>query len=225
MGRGAVAVVTGIATAPLFALLAFWLTDLSLTSGGGPDGALANAYFTTLMGLLGGLAGGIGAAFITAWRLPARLRPHFLIADAILVVGLIAGWGFLFAEPSPLEYADARPVLEAEIRVPQGLGVDAIDAISFNEGLLDSRHDELVRNEDGFTILPWETTPYRVAAWEIQVIIANNPKWTRFVLDLPRRPTQSTEWSGWLMPTAGEALDLPADVALRYRFRLIPYGQ
>ena len=82
-----------------------------------------------------------------------------------------------------------------------------------------------IRAEGDFEILPWETTPYRVKEWAIQIIVQNHDLWTRFDLDLPTRPTESTDWSPWLIPSQKEGYEVPKDVTLRYRFRLIPYGQ
>ncbi|MCY7350280.1 MAG: hypothetical protein LH606_06390 [Cytophagaceae bacterium] len=60
----------------------------------------------------------------------------------------------------------------------------------------------------------------------MRVFIRNQP--VLFVLDLPKRPTQSTDWSGWSEPMAYQEDPLPEDarqgLSLRYRFRLIAHG-
>jgi len=142
------------------------------------------------------------------------------------VVAMIAGWQIFIADPSPLEYDGARPQLEAEIRVPKAIGgAAAVDTVIFIEGLQYTRHDDQIRTDGDFEILPWDTAPYRVKEWAIQLIVQNHDIWTRFDLDLPPRPTESTDWSPWLAPSLQEGYDAPKDVTLRYRFRLIPYGQ
>lgn len=226
MGRGVVAALTGLCTSPLFGVLAFCLADLAIGPGSGPDGSIANAYLVLLIAIAAGLCGGVVAAVAAAFWLPPRFRRHALIGDVLLVVAMIAGWQIFVADPSPLEYDGARPLIEAEIRVPKAIGgAAAVGAIAFIDDLLETRHDDQIRTEGEFEILPWETTPYRVKEWAIQVILQNHEMWTRFDLDLPKRPAESTDWSPWLAPSAKEGYDMPKDVSLRYRFRLIPYGQ
>jgi hypothetical protein len=225
MGRGVVATLTGLCTAPLFGAFAFFLADLSVGPGSGPDGSIANAYLVLLIAIVAGLGGGVIAAVPMFW-LPPRFRLHALPGNAALVVAMIAGWQIFIADPSPLEYGDARPQIEAEIRVPKAIGgAAAISAITFIDDLLDTRHDDQVRTEGEFEILPWETTPYRVKEWAIQIIVQNHELWTRFDLELPTRPTESTDWSPWLAPNQKDGYEVPKDVVLRYRFRLTPYGQ
>nr|WP_298687178.1 hypothetical protein [uncultured Dongia sp.] len=226
MGRGAVAVVTGLCTAPLFGVLAFWIADLAIGPGSGPDGSIANAYLVLLIAIVAGLFGGIVTALIAMFWLPPRLRPHALVGNAVLVFAMIVGWQVFIADPSPLEYDGARPSLEAEIRVPKAIGgAAAVSTIVLIDDLSNTRHDDQIRAEGDFEILPWETTPYRVKEWAIQIIVQNHDLWTRFDLDLPTRPTESTDWSPWLIPSQKEGYEVPKDVTLRYRFRLIPYGQ
>lgn len=225
MGRGAIAVLTGLCAAPLFGVLGFWLTATLSGPGSGPDGSIANAYLALFAGLLVGIGGGVVTAILVALFLPMRWRTYALIGDAVLVIAMLVGWQIAFAEPAPLEYGDARPLLETELRLPQSMGASSIGAITFIEGLLDTRHDDQIRQEGDFIILPWETTPYRVKEWAIQIIVDGHQNWIRFDLDLPKRPTQSTDWSPWLTATAGDEWDVVEDISLRYRFRLIPYGQ
>ena len=71
-------------------------------------------------------------------------------------------------------------------------------------------------------MLPWETTPLAVSAWEVRVFLRDTP--SVFRLGLPKRPAASTDWSEWIPPAAVEGYAAPAGLSLRYRFRLIPYG-
>ncbi|WP_461087996.1 hypothetical protein [Spirosoma gilvum] len=44
-------------------------------------------------------------------------------------------------------------------------------------------------------------------------------------MELPKRPAQSTEWSAWIPPIPRPEHPDPSGLSIRYRFRLVPYGQ
>lgn len=225
MWRRAVPVISGLCATPALALFALAVADLVLGSGGGSDQAIAKSYLALLGALFAAVAGGTGVA-IAASRLPARWRPHLLAIDGVVIVGLIVAWAVFMADPAALEYADARPLLEAELRIPKTAGGrDLVQAFVFTEGLLDTLHDDRIRDDGAFVILPWETTPYRVRSWVIEVLLHGVDSSAMFSLDLPTRPVASTEWSNWLPTDSSDDATVPPGLALRFRFRLIPYGQ
>lgn len=95
----------------------------------------------------------------------------------------------------------------------------------FEGSLLNTFHDDQVRDEGSFVILPWDTTPYRVKAWAIDVLLNGDAGHATFSLGLPARPEVSTGWSDWLAPDNGAAMDVGSGLALRFRFRIVPNGQ
>ncbi|GAB4016357.1 hypothetical protein GCM10028808_44550 [Spirosoma migulaei] len=218
--------------APLFFWLGFgmvwWFTK---DAGGGGEDRIAYGYF----GVLGGLAlAGIGIAIL--WYLSSRfLVQHSLrylqIADAILIVGWLVYWAINTAQqPQRLSYEGKWAALEIEVKAAKPLlaGSDIASAISMdyiggqNSG--NFPRSEAVRKEGEFLILPWATAPMYVDKWQMRVFLHNKP--LLFPLDLPRLPTQSTDWSSWISPVQYQEYVIPADVqqklTLRYRLRLVP---
>jgi len=84
-------------------------------------------------------------------------------------------WRGMLATDPTLEYTAGRGVLQIEARIARAiLGVERIDAVAsidFAGGTdLSEPHPEHVRDDGDAVILPWETTPVSVRAWEIRVI-------------------------------------------------------
>jgi hypothetical protein len=226
MERTVTLLATGLAIAPAFYLAGFVMAARMTRGSTGTDSGIAAGYTALVTGFLFAAVG-----FALVWMLasrylsPGMYRPA-LIVDAILVVGWVVAWN-RFMSPTPaFEYPGHRAVLEVEVRAADTLLGDASAgglAIDFVGGQdLSLAHPEAVRREDGVTVLPWETTPLRVDAWEVRVFVREAP--SLFRLDLPKRPAASTEWSEWIAPAAAEGYATPPGLSLRYRFRLMPHG-
>ncbi|MVM38002.1 hypothetical protein GO730_11020 [Spirosoma sp. HMF3257] len=224
-----------VCLAPLFFWAGFGLVWLfTKDAGGGGEDRIAYGYF----GVLAGLAlAGIGA--VLTWYLSGRfLLPDNLrsiqIADGILVAGWLIYWVINSAQqPQRLQYDGRWAALEIEVKVANPLlnGSSIASAVSMdyiggqNSG--NFPRSEAVREEGEFYILPWATAPMYVDNWQMRVFLHNQP--VLFPLDLPRLPTQSTAWSGWIPPVQYQAYVLPTAVkqglTLRYRLRLVPSSE
>ncbi|MEA2627491.1 MAG: hypothetical protein QOD06_3536 [Candidatus Binatota bacterium] len=228
MQRTLTLIATALCAAPLLVLAGFALVQaLGRGGGGGSDQSIASAY----LGLVAGLA--VAAlGFVAIWQLGERLVPdrylrHLQVADGIVLVAGLVLWSWLLAPDPRLEYAGNRGTLEVEARVARsilgGESVDAVVAIDFAGGEDSSvPHPEGAREEGDFVVVPWQTTPITVRAWEVSVFVRDRP--AIFTLDLPPRPKRSTEWSGWIAPAARPGYETLEGLVLRYRFRLIPHG-
>lgn len=231
MPRTPALIATGLCAAPLLVLAGFGIAQLvGRGGGGGSDQTIATGYLGLFLGMVLAVAG-----FVAAWYLGRavadRHLPYLLGADAIALVAGVITWYRIAAPDPPLEYANQQPVLEVEARIPKaalaGRPVTDVASVDFAGGTDQSvPHPEGVRDDGAFMVLPWETTPFRVRAWEVRVFLheREHDRESLFRLDLPRRPQRSTDWSGWVAPVTGEGSETPAGLAIRYRFRLIPYG-
>ncbi|GAB3506313.1 hypothetical protein GCM10027341_39160 [Spirosoma knui] len=219
--------------APLFYFATAWLLKAANSETGGPDDRLAVAYLSTF----GGFAAMIIGFFLVGFVTYRFLSPHYLrivqLTDAVALIGwIIVYMNYADQQPQRLDYGDYRPVLEVELRATNALlgdsAIDSLLTLDFSGGTdVNSPHPEQIRHEADVTILPWETTPIDVKQWEVRAFLRNQPM--LFPLDLPRRPDQSTDWSNWQKPVQYQDYTLPEKakhgLSLRYRFRLIPYGQ
>jgi len=228
MNRSLAFIATGLCAAPLLALAGFAITSTLVgPGGGGSDQTIAQGY----AGLLGGIALAV-LGFFVVWYVARRFVPaqhlrYLVAADVLLLVVGIARWHRLLAMDPKLEYADGRAVLQVEVRIPQAiLGGDPLDAVAsidFAGGQdLSEPHPERARQDGDAVILPWETTPIRVRAWHIRLIVRNQA--ALFELPLPPVPVSSPHWSDWIRPSAREGYTGPEGVALRYRFLVRPHG-
>jgi hypothetical protein len=228
--RALTSIATGLCAAPLLVLAGFALANaFTKRRGGGSDQTIAAGYVGLLVGFGFAVVG-----FFVLWSLAQRFVPDerlrlLQIADAVMLVGGILLWSRLLAPDPPLEYPDHQAVLEIEARVPKsalsGAAANSAVSILFTGGTdLNLPHPERIREEDGAVVVPWETTPIRVKAWTVQVIVKDRT--AAFTLPLAKRPDRSIEWSGWLEPApAGAASEPPAaGVTMRFRFLLVPYG-
>ena len=229
MNQSLVSIATGLCAAPLCALAGFTLTASFLSSGGGgSDQTVAQGY----VGLVGGTAVALVSSIAVGWvvrrTIPAQYLPYVLFADVVFLVVGIAAWRSFLAGDPVLEYAEGRGVLQIELRIPRAVvgreSIDAVVAIDFAGGSdLSDPHPERVRDDGDAVILPWETTPVRVHAWEISVFVRGQP--VLFVLPLPRVPTGSATWSDWIRSSGKQTPTPPDEMTLRYRFLVIPHGQ
>jgi hypothetical protein len=228
MNRHLAFIATGLCAAPLLALAGFAITSMLLgLHGGGSDQTIAQGY----AGLLGGIALGV-LGFFVLWYISQRFvtaqHVRYLVAAdvAVLLVG-IAAWRPMLAIDPKLEYADGRAVLQVELRIPQTIlardRIDTVASIDFAGGQdLSEPHPERARQDGDAVILPWETTPFRVRAWEIRVIVRDQS--ALFELPLRPVPADSPDWSNWIQPSGREGYSRPAGVTLRYRFLVRPHG-
>jgi hypothetical protein len=220
MNRFLAFVATGLCAAIATALLP--------SGGGGSDQAIGRGY----AGMAGGIALAAAGFFALGWAaqrfVPAHRVRYLLAADAVLLVVGIVAWRGMLAPDPVLEYAEGRGVLQVEARLPRARhGADPIEeivSIGFAGGTdLSDPHPERRRDEGDAVILPWETTPMRVRAWDIDVIVRGQP--VRFTLPLPKVPASSAEWSAWTSPQADQGSLHARGLTLRYRFLVIPFGQ
>ena len=225
--------ITSLCAAPLFYFATGWLVVAFNQGARSADERLGMAYASTYGGMLAALAG-----FFLIWFLASRfLLPQHLrllqVADALAVVG----WGIVYLnyankQPQRLAYADHRPVLEVELRARKALlggrSITSIIQMRYYSGTnFEIPPPGGLREEGDAVILPWATVPYEVKEWGMVVFLENQP--VLFRLDLPRRPTQSTDWSDWLKPGQYQDYAIPQvaqqGLTLRYRFRLVPHGE
>ncbi|GAB3320737.1 hypothetical protein GCM10027299_14270 [Larkinella ripae] len=223
--------VASLCAAPLFFFL-FSGIVFSMNKGLSGDSGLGAAYLGTWGGFLAAFAG-----FFLVWFLAQRfLADHYLrslqVFDGVALIGWIVAY-FIWSDDQPyvLNYSDQRAVLEVEVRLTKpflnGQAIDSTVSFQFIGQDFESRQSVQTREEGNAVILPWETTPYEINGWRMRVFVRNQP--VDFRLDLPKRPLESTDWSGWSPPDVGQQREpLPngvlASMALRYRFRLEPYG-
>lgn len=225
--------IASLTLAPLYYFATSGLIIVLNQSASGPDDRLGVAYLSTFAGFAAAFVG----LFIT-WFLASRfLLPHHLrllqLIDAIALVGWFVVY-LLYSntQPQRLDYAEHTPVLDIEVRATRailnGQPITSMIDMRFYDGTsFDTSHPELIRQEADAVVLPWETVPFEVDQWGVVVFLKNNP--VLFPIDLPRRPTQSTEWSEWVRPIAYQNDPVPPEaqqgLTLRYRFRLVPHGQ
>ena len=213
-----------LCAAPLFFILAIrwilpaikrWLsigTDLDFTVSISLGFGIAVACFILTAGL--------------AWFFSGRgyLRPTQMVTGIMLAGWSLAWVVFAWNEPRKLDYQGKRAVLEAEVRVEKSLltgkSLDEAVALSYTGGDFDFFHREEIREEGGFVILPWEITVHTVYKWAIWSTIAFNKSY--FPLNLPYRPSKSTDWSDWVAPTPRDGASTPDRIMLRYRLLLLP---
>lgn len=225
MSRTFTLILTGLCVAPLFAFAGFGLSIFITGEGGGSDTAIANGVLALVVGIVVAIVGGIVTARLAARFVPPKRQYFLLIGDGALFCIWIAALSIATWEPSELRYEGSQALLEAEIRVEKtAYGRDAVGTVYFNEGMLDSLHSDSLREEGDYFITPWDTVPYKVRSWNIDVMLNGHQKWIRFPVDLPARPQPSTDWSDWQLPIPAEDHETPEGIGLRYRFRLVPYG-
>ncbi|GAB3905714.1 hypothetical protein GCM10028803_36980 [Larkinella knui] len=164
-----------------------------------------------------------------AWFFSGRgyLRPTQMITGLMMAGWCLAWVVFAWNEPHTLDYHGKRAVLDAEIRIDKSLlngrPLKEAVALSFTGGDFDRFHWDQVRHEGGFVVLPWEITVHTVYHWAIWSTV--DYKKSYFELDLPYRPSHSTDWSGWAAPTAHEGAIIPPGLTLRYRLNLLAQSE
>lgn len=227
MNRSLACVATGICAAPLLMIAGMMLTRAVMRPAGGADQAIAQGYAVVLGGIVFALVGGVSIWYLARQLVPDQRLGVLVAVDVVMLMIGVAIVRSTFAVPPQLEYTDASPLLQLEVRVPQevlaGDRFNDIVAIDFAGGSHSSvPHPELARTEGNATIIPWETTPIRVSAWSVLVIVRNTE--LMFELPLAKRPDPSAEWSQWIAPRA-DSQSAPRGVTIRYRFQLTPYGR
>jgi hypothetical protein len=224
MERFLTVLATALCAAPLFFIVAIrWILPAVkgwFSIGSGMD-------FTVSLSLGFGIA---VASFILTGGLAWFFSGNGYLRPVQMLTGLmLAGWSmawvvFAWNEPRALDYQGKRAVLEAEVRVDKSLlnGRPVNDAVelSYTGGDFDSFHPEAIREEGGFVIIPWEITVRMVYQWAIWSTISFNKSY--FPLNLPYRPSKSTEWSDWTTPVPRDGATTPDKLTLRYRLRLVP---
>ena len=223
MERFLTAFVLGLCAAPLFFILTLLLIDFINRSDPSQSPSLSNS-----------LVLGVGMAisgFVCLGGLAWFCAEHGYLRPVQTATGLmVAGWGiagamFAWKEPRSLDYTAQQAVIEAEIRVAKSLlnSQPLTQAVvpSFSGGNVDHDNTARIREEGAFLIMPWETKVTVVYSWSIWITLLNMEH-LYFPLNLPYRPTQSTDWSSWTAPSPHKNSTTPAGLTLRYRFRLVP---
>ncbi|AUD01411.1 hypothetical protein [Spirosoma pollinicola] len=223
MERYVTAFVFGLCAAPLFFILTLTAIDSINRSDPGQGPSLSTSL---LLGVILALVGFIvtgGLALFYGGH--GYLRPIQTTTALMLAGWSIAGAIFAWHEPRQLDYSGRQGVLEAEIRVATSLldtlKPDQVIVPSFLGGSFDQLHTEQIRHEGNFLIIPWETTVNVVYNWSIWVTLRYSQH-LYFPMNLPYRPTQSTEWSDWSGPAPHKNSTTPEGISLRYRFKLVP---
>jgi hypothetical protein len=229
MNAPLVSIATGLCAAPLLSLAGFAITNLlARPGGGGSDQTIAHGY----LGLLAGIALAV-IGFFVFWYSAQRFVPqqqmrYLIAADVVVLIAGIAAWHYTLASAPRVEYPAGRAVLQVEARIPKAIladdPIDAVASIDFAGGEdLSDPHPEGARADGDAVILPWETTPIRVRAWQIRVFVRGAP--LLFELPLARMPESSAEWSQWIRPAAREGSSSQDAVMLRYRFQVLPHEE
>ena len=219
---------TGVCAAPLLALAGFAIAGMLVRPGGGAsDQTIAQGYAGLLAGGMLAVLGFFVLGYLAQRFVPRQYLYYLLAVDLVLLIAGIAAWRHMLAGAPKLEYADGRALLQVEARIPRailaGERIDAVTAIDFVGGEdLSEPHPERAREEGDAMILPWETTPFRVRAWEIRVIVREQPM--LFELPLPPVPAGSPDWSDWIRPSVREGYAVPEGVRLRYRLMIDQHG-
>lgn len=223
--------IASLCAAPLFYFL-FSAAVVGLSDPSGPDARLGVAYLATWGGFLAAFT-----SFFLTWFLINRFLAgpylHFIqLFDGLALIGWFVVY-MIWSDDQPyrLNYPDHRAVLAVEVRMTKpylnGQSIDSILEFQYIGQDFDTQHPDPIREEGNFVILPWETTPFEVNKWKMRVFVRNKP--VDFMLNLPRRPLESTNWSSWEAPRVEQQQEpLPDGVlqnmTLRYCFRLEPYG-
>ncbi|MBD2702887.1 hypothetical protein IC229_19730 [Spirosoma sp. BT702] len=226
MERHVTLFIASLCAAPLFFFVAGWpyLSD----NRGNSDQTIANGYMGLLLGTAAAIVGFFVVGFLTNLLIGKGYLRTIQIADLIMVIGWGIVW-FIYSDTQPweLHYADQNAILDIEIRASKDLlngnPIDKVAGIRFAESGLTYYQPERIRQEGEFTILPWFTYLHRVKGWNVLVDLPQQASF--FQMDLPKRPPQSTEWSNWIAPIPQPDYTTPAGLSIRYRFRLVPYGQ
>ncbi|GAB3714700.1 hypothetical protein GCM10027592_54680 [Spirosoma flavus] len=218
--------VASLCTAPLFFFVAGWpfLSD----NRGNSDQTIANGYIGLLLGTAAAIVGFIVISYLAnVWIGKGYLRA-IQIADLIMLVGWGVAW-FIYdnKQPYELHYAAQNAILDIEVRASKdllnGKPIDKAARIRFAEEGYTYYQLDRIRQEGEFMILPWYAYLRRIRAWDIQVNLSQQE--TYFQMNFPKRPPQTTEWSNWVLPSPHPECATPAGLSIRYRFRLVPYGQ
>ncbi|WP_080057305.1 hypothetical protein [Spirosoma aerolatum] len=227
MERFLTILITSLCLAPLFFLAGAWMVWGTHRSGNSDD-SIAAGYSGLFIGTGAAIAAFILAAFLTNHLIgKGYLRP-IQLADGVMLIGWLIAW-LLYADTQPwaLNYADHNAVLDIEVRADSSLldgePIDQVVGIRFAESGLSYYQTEQIRREGDMVILPWFTYLHRVADWSVLVDVGQSEN--LFQMDLPKRPTQSTEWSAWILPVKQPEHPALSGLSIRYRFRLVPYGQ
>ncbi len=231
----------GVLTAATAALLAGWVTNLSvgwyrISSFEGKSG-----YFVIGMALLG-LIGGLVIGIVTSRLVAAGTAPGFLkslgLAQgfALGLIAVIGGTARLLADVPPR--LDGEELLVAvEIRWPQGQPLpEETDTAGWRVRLGSSvrntmRAQEIgplwredARQEEGRWIVPGAVGLFTSRGKRTIDVLPEGILDRGFLIPLPSRPGREfLEWSEWL-PRARDGEPALAE-RYRYRFRVVPTSQ
>ncbi|SFD68438.1 hypothetical protein [Spirosoma endophyticum] len=235
MERFLTVLVASLCISPLGFMSGAYVVDwMTKDAGGGSDDQMAYGYFMILAGLA------LGAiSFFIVWYLAQRFLVadylnYLQIADGIVLAGWLTVWLIHSAQqPQRLLFDGRWAALEVEVRTEKSLLVNDLISSAISMDYIGGANSgnfpkpEAIREEGKFVILPWATAPMFVNKWQVRVFLHNEPM--LFTLDLPRNPTQSSDWSGWVAPTQYQENVIPSDVqqklTLRYRLRLVPNNE
>ncbi len=223
MERFLTAFILGLGVTPLF----FVLTLLFIDSINRSDPSQGPTLSNSLALGVGMATGGFMCLGGLAWFLAEHgyLRPVQTVTCLMLAGWSLAGAVFAWKEPRHLDYSEQQAVIEAEIRVQKSLlnNQPLTQAIipSFLGGGFDHSDAGRIREEGDFLIMPWSTKVTVVYNWSIWLTLLN-AQHLYFPMNLPYRPTQSTDWSAWAAASPHKNSVTPTGITLRYRYRLVP---
>lgn len=224
MERYLTAFVLGLCAAPLFFILTLTIIDSTNRSDLGQGPSLSTSLLLGVCMVGVGFIGTGGLAWFYAGH--GYLRPVQTLTALMLAGWSIAGTIFAWHEPRQLDYTGQQGVLEAEIRVATSVldmhQPDQVIIPSFTGGSFNQIQTEQIRKEGNNLILPFQTTVNVVYSWSIWVTLLYSQH-LYFPMNLPYRPTQSTEWSVWSAPALHKNSTTPTGISLRYRFRLVKH--
>lgn len=227
MERFLTILITSLCLVPLFFLAGAWSVWGTHKSGNSDD-SIAAGYGGLFIGTGAAIAACILIVYLTNFLITKGYLRPIQIADGVLVIGWLITW-FIYSDTQPweLKYADHNAVLDIEVRADTSLlhnkAIDQVIGIRFVEVGLAYYQTEQIRQEGRAVILPWFTYLHRVADWSVLVDVGQSENF--FQMELPKRPAQSTEWSTWIAPTPRSEHPTLTGLTIRYRFRIVPYGQ
>ncbi|GAB3714694.1 hypothetical protein GCM10027592_54670 [Spirosoma flavus] len=211
---------------PIGFFIAGW--PLLSNNRGNSDQTIANGYGGLLFGTLGAIVAFIAVGFLASNLISKGYGRYVQLFDVIMTIGWAVTWFmFDYKQPYVLNYYEYTPVLDVDVRVKKsalnGKPIDKAVEVMFVGTSLTYYRDEQIHEDGDYVIRPWYGYLYTNKNWKVRVYL--HSLYGDFQMNLPRRPTESTEWSGWMNPTPNPEEKTPEGLSIRYRFRLIPHGQ
>jgi len=239
MSRTLIALVTAAWIAPLIGLACAYVYKSAphgptpgLTGG---ERTLGIAIGMFLIGVLSGLLTFAAITIGLRSYVPQSMYTAITVVDVLGILGWCV-WGIMTAAASAQHdapvYPGQRATLDVEIRAPKDRIHQRMSSIFFTSigvgASNEVKHQELVRENGDFEILPVEVTVLTMHSWAIHLMYQDprNSVWNYwFDLNLPDVPAGNVPWSDWIEPIIKSEYLPPDGITIRYRWTLTPEGE